>query len=174
MRMSEGVEWAVHTCLNLAWVGSAGPVRTARLAAVFDLPAPYLNKQLQALVRHGILTSTSGPKGGFRLARPPEQISFLDIVGAIEGPGEAFHCREIRQRGPFGNDPAGYRQPCAIAGVFAGAEREWRRQLASQTIADVARDVEEGSPEVPERIRQWLLEQDPEGVIRGAGNPRPI
>ena len=47
MRMSQGVEWALHCCLNLAWTGT--PVPASRLAALYDLPPAYLNKQLQAL-----------------------------------------------------------------------------------------------------------------------------
>src|SRR4051812_21587601 len=87
MRMSEGVEWALHSCLNLAWVEPGEAMTAARLAAFYELPTAYLNKQLQALARAGIVTSTPGPRGGFRLARPPERITLLDVVTAIEGPG---------------------------------------------------------------------------------------
>ncbi|WP_181791731.1 RrF2 family transcriptional regulator, partial [Streptomyces phytophilus] len=90
--MTEGVEWALHSCLNLAWAGPDRPVTAARLAAYHELPAPYLNKQLQALVRAGIVASTSGPRGGFRLVRPLARITLMDVVAAIEGPGEAFRC----------------------------------------------------------------------------------
>lgn len=64
MKMSEGVEWALHCCLTLAWVGNDGPVPTSRLAAAFELPSHYLNKFLQSLVRAGIFTSSAGAKGG--------------------------------------------------------------------------------------------------------------
>ena len=67
MRTSQGVEWALHACLNLSWLDAPAP--TGTLAAFYDLPPAYLNKQLQALVRAGILTSTPGPRGGFQLAR---------------------------------------------------------------------------------------------------------
>ncbi len=61
MRMSEGVEWALHCCVTLAWLGDERPVSTARLASSFELPPAYLNKRLQALVRAGILSSTPAP-----------------------------------------------------------------------------------------------------------------
>lgn len=64
MRMSEGVEWAIHSCLNLTWLEPGEAVTAARMAAFYALPAAYLNKQLQALARAGILTSTPGPRGG--------------------------------------------------------------------------------------------------------------
>src|SRR5262245_21234011 len=97
--MSDGVEWALHACLMLDWLGEEAPLPTATLAAAYELPPPYLNKHLQALVRAGVLESTSGRKGGFRLARPAAEITLLDVVTAIEGPDEAFRCQEIRARG---------------------------------------------------------------------------
>lgn len=156
MRMSDGVEWALHTCLNLAWVGTDQAVTATRLAAFYELSPAYLNKMLQALARAGIVSSTSGPKGGFRLARAPEQISLLDIVLAIEGPEPAFRCSEIRQRGPFGDDPENHHQPCTIATALAEAERDWRNRLQSQTIADLDAVVEHKAPAVPGRTRGWL------------------
>ena len=154
--MSEAVEWALHTCLNLAWVGPDRPVPAARLAAFYELPPAYLNKQLQALARAGIVMSTSGPKGGFRLARDPARISLLDIVQAIEGPDGAFRCREIRQRGPFGDDPDNHHQPCAIAAALADAEQAWRDRLRARTLADLGATVDERAPAVPHRTREWL------------------
>jgi Rrf2 family protein len=155
--MSEGVEWAVHCCLNLSWISDDRAVPSARLAAFFELPATYLNKHLQALARDGIVSSVPGPKGGFRLARPPERISLLDIVLAIEGPDPAFRCREIRQNGPFGDRPDNHHQPCAIAAALGEAEREWRRRLQDQTIASLQATVDRKAPAVPQRTSDWLL-----------------
>jgi Rrf2 family protein len=157
MRMSDGVEWAVHACLNLAWVGPDDAVTAGRLAAFYDLPPAYMNKHLQALARGGIVRSTPGPRGGFRLARDPDRISLLDIVLAIEGDDPAFRCREIRQRGPFGDDPANHAQPCAIAAVLADAEEAWRTSLRSRTIGDLQSIVDEKAPTVPGATRDWLL-----------------
>ncbi len=69
--MSQGVEWALHVLLTFAWLEDDEPVSTAQLAAQHDLPVAYLNKQLQALVRAGLLESLPGARGGFRLARAP-------------------------------------------------------------------------------------------------------
>ncbi|KOG28299.1 Rrf2 family transcriptional regulator [Streptomyces viridochromogenes] len=156
MKMSEGVEWALHSCLNLAWIGPERAVPAARLAAYHELPAAYLNKQLQALARAGIVTSVSGPKGGFRLARGLDRITLMDVVAAVEGPDEAFRCTEIRQQGP-GAGPAGaYAAECAIAGAMGRAELAWRRELVSQTLDDVRERAELQAPTAPERIRQWF------------------
>ncbi|MFI8390603.1 RrF2 family transcriptional regulator [Streptomyces sp. NPDC085540] len=154
--MSEGVEWALHSCVNLAWSGPDRAVSAARLAAWHDLPAAYLNKQLQALARAGIVTSTPGPKGGFRLARPLDAISLMDVVAAVEGPEEAFRCAEIRQQGPGGAAPAAYTADCAIAHAMTRAELAWRRALAAQNLDEIRQQAERQAPEAPERLRAWL------------------
>lgn len=161
MKMSEGVEWALHSCVNLAWSGPDRAVSAARLAAWHDLPAAYLNKQLQALARAGIVTSTPGPRGGFRLARPLDAISLMDVVAAVEGPEEAFRCAEIRQQGPGAGGPADYAPErdgadCAIARAMSRAELAWRRALAAQNLDEIRQQAERQAPEAPERLRAWL------------------
>ena len=138
MRMSEGVEWGLHCCLLLAWLDTDEPVPTAQLAAWFELPPAYLNKRLQDLVRAGVLTSTPGARGGFRLARRPEQITLMDVVAAVEGREDVFRCTEIRQRGTGGEAPEReFLHPCGIATAMRRAELAWRRELAAQTLVDL-------------------------------------
>jgi Rrf2 family protein len=153
MRMSEGVEWTLHCCLTLCWIEAERPVPMAKLAAIFDLPPAYLNKRLQALVREGILSSTPGVHGGFRLARPPEKITLMDVVAAIEGRDRVFRCTEIRQRGAGVTRPAHeWRKQCVINTAMRKAELAWRRELATQTLADV---VAAAPPWAAERTREW-------------------
>ncbi|AHC44718.1 MULTISPECIES: RrF2 family transcriptional regulator [Achromobacter] len=153
MKMSEGVEWALHCCLTLAWVGNDGPVPTSRLAAAFELPSHYLNKFLQSLVRAGIFTSSAGAKGGFQLAKSPEAISLLDVVMAIEGDEWAFRCTEIRQRGAGClAKPNDFARPCGIAAAMQRAETAWRKELAAQTIADL---IKASPPSGSQRMKQW-------------------
>jgi Rrf2 family protein len=156
MRMNEGVEWAVHVCLVLDLLGSDRPVSTTRLAASFDLPPPYLNKQLQALVRAGIATSTPGARGGFGLARPLDKITLMDVVTAIEGPDEAFRCTEIRRRGMGAGSPeSSFEQPCAVNSAMRRAELAWRRALAEQTLAGIRAEAELAAPRLGEQVRAW-------------------
>lgn len=157
--MSKGVEWAVHTLLNLAWVDNGRPVATAQLAAGHDLPGPYLHKQLQALVRAGLLESVPGARGGFLLARAPEAISMLDVVLAIEGDQPLFRCTEIRQCGLVGAECSGpddFTLPCAVKSALGRAETAWREALAAQSLADVGRASEEHAPNVGGAVRRAL------------------
>lgn len=141
MRMNEGVEWAAHICVLLHWVddGDRTAVPVARLADTYDLPGPYLGKQVQALSRAGITESVPGRSGGVRLARPAEQITLMDVVVAIEGADDAFTCTEIRQRGINRDRPRrSFAKPCGIARAMRGAELAWRRELARTSIRDLA------------------------------------
>ncbi|MFC4588272.1 RrF2 family transcriptional regulator [Sphaerisporangium corydalis] len=154
--MSEGVEWALHCCLTLDWLGGDRPVPTARLAAGYELPSAYLNKQLQAMVRAGLFTSTAGARGGFQLARPLDKITLMDVVTAIEGPDDAFQCMEIRQRGMGAEAPSRqFKVPCAVTTAMRKAELAWRRALAAQTLADVRASAERHSPDLGAGVRRW-------------------
>lgn len=155
--MSENVEWSAHCCVTLGWIADDRPVPAGFLAQWFELPRAYLNKCLQALVRAGILTSSPGIHGGFRLARPPEKITLMDIVVAHEGREEAFRCSEIRQRGA-GVNPAApeFRKPCGIATAMRQAEVAWRRELSRRTIADLMAAAPEASVNRTRRRYQLL------------------
>lgn len=144
--MSEGVEWTLHSCLNLTWLPAGQAVPAAKLAAFYGLPAAYLNKQLQALARAGIVSSTSGPRGGFQLARSPERITLLDVVVAIEGPDGAFRCEQLLKAGPGADPGVDYRQACVVAQAMRRADLAWRRELAGQTLADLKAVVERRYP----------------------------
>src|SRR4051812_27783694 len=152
MEMTEGVEWAMHSCVNLSWADGQA-VTAKRLAAFYNLPTAYLNKQLQALTRAGILTSVSGPKGGFQLARDPRNISLLDIVVAIDGPDDAFRCTEILKEGPGADARADYTKICVISQAMRSAELTYRRELASRSIADIADEVVRRTPAAPDDTR---------------------
>lgn len=151
MRINQGVEWVLHCCLTLAWTGDSAPISTARLAARFGLPPAYLNKSLQALVHSGLLISSAGPRGGFRLAKPPEVISLWDVVSALEGSEHAFRCTEIRRQA--GATTKECERPCSIAQAMYDAEFAWRAVLSQRTLADLMRASPQASTE---RALRWF------------------
>ncbi len=152
--MSEGVEWALHVLLTLDWLGDDEPVSTARLADSHELPPAYLNKQLQLLVRAGVLESLPGARGGFRLARDPCAITVLDVVVAIDGADDAFQCTEIRQRGMGREMPrSAFAAPCAVHAAMRRADLAWRRELAAQTLADIRAAADLHAPKAVATVR---------------------
>jgi Rrf2 family protein len=153
MRLPEGVEWALHCSWLLAQARDGDALTARRLAEFYGLPEAYLAKLLKALVRAGLLSATSGPRGGFRLARPPGAITVADVVEAVEGRGALFQCTEIRQRGPVPLTGAACRKPCGVAEVMHRAESAWRKELAATTIADL---VETSGVGAVTRVNTWL------------------
>src|SRR4051794_29745239 len=121
MQLGEGVEWALHSCVLLALLPSDKTLPAARLAEAHALAPAYLAKHLQALSNAGVVTSVPGRRGGYRLARPPADITLLEVVEAIEGDDGAFRCTEIRRRGPAAVPAREYSPVCGIAGAMARA-----------------------------------------------------
>ncbi|MFI2506168.1 RrF2 family transcriptional regulator [Streptomyces sp. NPDC018972] len=155
MKLSNGVEWALHCCVSLTQ--SQAPVPAGRIAKLHGIPPAYLAKHLQSLSQSGILRSTPGPTGGYALTRSPDRITVLDVVRAIDGPEPAFRCTEIRRQGPLALDPEKCRTPCAVSRAMAAADSAWRAALEGVTIADLARDIEaDSSGSAMGSVRQWL------------------
>lgn len=140
MKLSGGVEWALHCCVVLS--RASAPVPSARLAELHGVSKTYLAKHLQALARAGLVRAAEGRDGGYALTREPAAITVLDVVVAIDGDQPAFRCTEIRQQGELALPPEECRAPCGIARVMAEAERSWRRSLAGTTIADLGASLD--------------------------------
>ena len=157
MRLSEGVEWGLHCAVLLAVMPPDTALPTSRLAEFHGVPVAYLAKHLQAMSRAGILVAGPGPRGGYRLARPPADVSVLDVVEAIDGEDSAFQCLEIRRRGPTAMPAREYRTMCGIHRVMVDADAAWRAELARTSVADlaagVARDV---TPKAMEKFGSWF------------------
>lgn len=159
VRLSEGVEWAVHVCTLLAVIPPERSLPAARLAEYHGVPPAYLAKHLQALSRAGIVEAVAGQRGGYRLARPAHDLPILDIVLAVDDDETAFRCSEIRQRGPAAQPPARYTKPCGIARIMWSAEEAWRQVLRDTTVADVLSGlVVDAIPEAAVTTAVWIQE----------------
>jgi Rrf2 family protein len=159
MKLSQGVEWGLHCCTVLALTPPGHSLPAARLAEFHQVPPAYLAKHLQALVRADVVAADPGPKGGYRLARPADQISLLEVVLAVDGDEPAFRCDEIRQRGPSACGPEAYRRPCGIALAMARAERAWRDQLRRTSLNDLVTDLAVHiHPDAARKGTEWMEE----------------
>ena len=157
MKLSAGVEWAIHCCVVLSQ--AEAPVPAQRLADYHGVSRSYLAKHLQQLSRAGLVTSTEGRVGGYALTRAAADISVLDVVLAVEGKEPAFRCTEIRANGPFPASEQQCRKPCGIARAMYAAEDAYRASLAGVTVADLATGVEQDNgPQTFVRLRGWLAD----------------
>ena len=89
MKLSAKAEYACLAVIALARQGlDSTPVRVREIAETHGIPERYLVQILIQLKGAGLVYSTRGSAGGYRLARPAEQISLLEVLTSIEGPGE--------------------------------------------------------------------------------------
>ena len=89
----------------------------------------HLAKVLQRLARQGILESLRGPHGGFRLARPADQMTLLEIYEAVDGPLRPGGCVFDHPMCPAGD--------CLFGGVLAAATRQVRERLGGTRLSDL-------------------------------------
>jgi Rrf2 family protein len=86
LQISRKVDYALRATIYLARLPDHQPISFKEIARSEDIPKDFLAKILRALVDAGIVNSTRGQHGGFSLARPPAEVSFLDVIEAVEGP----------------------------------------------------------------------------------------
>lgn len=157
MKLSDGVETAIHCTSALAGLPENAVMAAADLAEFHGVSSSYLLKHLKALVKAGILTSVPGPTGGYRMQRPAETVTLLDVVLAVEGNEPAFRCKEIRKNGPctLGNDA--FPRPCNINRAMLKAEQAYRAVLAETSIADLNSEfLNTGDPRVIDRAETYF------------------
>lgn len=157
--LTVSVEYGIHSLLWLSGAGDA-PMSCRDLAEFQDLSPSFLAKIFAKLEKAGIVKASEGVRGGYLLARSPEDISFLDIIDAIEGRKPLFDCQEIRGRcAVFGDAPPAWATNgvCSIHAVMLRAEKAMRDSLAERTLADVGRAVaRKAPPEFPDEVRSWI------------------
>lgn len=140
-RLGDGVEAALHCAAILAALPADKVLSGKDLASLHGISESYLLKHLRALTAAGVTIAIPGPRGGYRLTRAAEDISMLDVVEAIDGPGPVFVCREIRQKGDVTtNTRCAYKKDCFIKRRMMAAEKLWRDALRAQTLKDLLDD----------------------------------
>lgn len=160
MILKNQVEWVLHCCAILAGLPAGRYLSTKDLAEFHGVPKEYLSKALQGLSQAGIVESAMGPSGGYRLARPPAAITFLEIVEAVEGKGSSFACSEIRRNNPCRTAEHCETKPCAIARIMWDADQAWRNSLRGVRLSDLQETL---AREIPADLWQksfdWLLDR---------------
>jgi Rrf2 family protein len=160
MILKSQVEWALHCCAILSGLPEGRYLSTKALAELHGLPKEYLSKALQSLSQAGLVHTTLGPSGGYRLARAAHELSFLDVVEAVEGSGRTFVCQNIRANNPC--RPSGFCEsgPCAIARIMWEADDAWRSALRKVTFADLGTILQkEIAPEIWRGTFEWVLKR---------------
>lgn len=156
------VEYAIHCLLWLA-ISDDRALSSRDLAEFQGISPTFLAKILPKLEKAGIVGAHEGVRGGYRLARPASQISFLQIVDAIEGEKPLFDCQEVRRRcALYGDCPPKWAAGgvCAIHAVMLQAEKAMRASLALQSLGDIAKRFNRIAPaKFFDEIDEWVDER---------------
>lgn len=168
MQFSVGVEYALHSLFYILDLPNGKVVGIKELSLLHQVSESYLSKVFTKLRKQGIVRSVTGVNGGYELARKPEDITFWDVVEAVEGPSYLFQCGEIRQKNRlFENDNeenTGTECPCLIKVVMWEAEEQMRNYLRDKNLRWLQKEVyKDFSEEKKEKIKQWL--EDPSNSI---------
>jgi DNA-binding IscR family transcriptional regulator len=118
------------------------------LSAALGVSESYLSKIMSKLRQDGIVRAVPGVNGGYELAKPADQITFLEVIQAIEGRQHLFECSNIssqqhqllaeqdqEERGQSNLNPN--RNVCLVKQVMDGAERQLNQYLQEHTIQTV-------------------------------------
>ena len=150
MRISAKVDYAVRAAVELAAAADEKPVKAERIATAQEIPLNFLENILGELRHAGIVRSHRGAEGGFRLAKPADQLTIADIIRAVEGP-----LASVRGGPP---EETSYPGPsAALPRVWIAVRANLRNVVEHVTVADVARGA------LPPEIDK--LAEDPEAWV---------
>lgn len=159
MQFSIGVEYAFHSLFYMVDIPAGKTVGIKRIAQLHGITETYLSKIFAKLCRAGIVTSIPGVKGGYALAQRAEDISFWDIIEAVEGSSYLFQCAEIRRKNIFADDPAALTEkcPCLIKVVIEEAEDRFRDSLRAKSLRWLFDQVHDGFSDAKKAaMSRWL------------------
>ncbi len=117
MRLSARVEYGVRAIAVLALHDQSGPLSLREIARSEEISYQFLEQIFPDLRKAGLVGSVRGARGGYYLARPPEQINVGDIVRAVEGPIAPVNCLAAN----------GNREPCCHRGEACRTRHVWEK-----------------------------------------------
>jgi Rrf2 family protein len=128
--LSQTAEYALRAVAHLAEQEADTLTPVGDIAAALDVPANYLSKILHQLARAGLVESTRGPRGGFRLGSTPDTITLADVVGAFDSLKDQRRCLLGRPRCSDAN-------PCGAHERWKAVKEPMTSFFEQTTIADV-------------------------------------
>jgi Rrf2 family protein len=134
--ITQKTRYALRSLLFLAEEQGGAPVQLGRIAETQRVPPKYLELIMLDLKKAGLVKSARGPKGGYQLSRPSQQISFGEVVRTMEGPIALVSCASVNFYAPCGDcqDEA----TCAIRRAFAILRDQSTTVLDSISLAQGA------------------------------------
>lgn len=130
MQITRQADYAMRAVLYLSKLGPERRAATSQIAEEQNIPPSFLAKIVSQLSVAGLLQTSRGARGGVSLARMPEEITFLEVVEAIDGPILINECVAEAGVCTFGEE-------CQLRSVFCEAQAELIRRLDHTTFGQM-------------------------------------
>lgn len=130
LRISRKIDYGLRAMIYLASIPPEAIVPFREIARQMLVPEDFLAKILKTLVDEGLVKSTRGPHGGYALAKPATEISFLEVIEAVEGPIALNVCLD--------EDGCGKAAACTMVGVWREGQERMLEVYRSATLASLA------------------------------------
>jgi FeS assembly SUF system regulator len=131
-RLSKTTDYGIVLMAQLASAPDRTPQNARELAQSADLPVPMVSKVLKALAREGLLVSQRGSKGGYHLARLPEELTVSEMIRVLEGPVALTDCA-------IGPSLCSHESLCTVREPWLLISRVVEKALADVTLADLVK-----------------------------------
>jgi Rrf2 family protein len=128
--LSATAEYALRAVIHLARQGAGAALQATELADATEAPLSYMRKILHELVRAGVLDSTRGKHGGFRLAVHAENLPLFDIVTRFDQLEQGRRCL-------LGRQECSDRNPCPVHDRWKAAAEHVAAFFSETTVGDV-------------------------------------
>ncbi len=164
MKFSVGVEYAIHCLAYMVELPEGKSIGVRDLAAFQGISESYLSKTFARLSKANIVRSAPGVRGGYTLGRDAKDITFWDIIEAVEGDSPLFQCQEIRRSNILldkDNLPEQYtKSPCLICSVMNEGQAQMKKYFETKTIYWLYDEVfnKQYTPEQRQLTVDWFAE----------------
>lgn len=132
MQITRQADYALRAMYYLAKIDPTQRAATSQIAEDQRIPPSFLAKIISQLSIAGLIHTSRGARGGVSLARPPENISILEVVEAIDGPIMLNECTHSTEVCPFGEE-------CPIRPIWCEAQDVLVERLRTTTFASFAK-----------------------------------
>lgn len=129
LRISRKIDYGLRAMIYLASIPGGTVVPFREIGRRMAVPEDFLAKILKHLVDRGLVRSCRGPRGGYALGRPAEEISFLDVIEAVEGPIALNVCLD--------DEGCGREANCTMASVWREGQEKMLQVYRQSRLSEL-------------------------------------
>ncbi|MBN2829367.1 MAG: Rrf2 family transcriptional regulator [Candidatus Cloacimonetes bacterium] len=135
MQITSKTEYSLRALIEIA--GNNGlPMSIRAISEHQNLPAKYLEHLFREMKKHGIVTSSSGSKGGYQLAKATDKITLNEIISSVEETPYMVYCQRKSKEHEF---CIGH--PCVIEALWTGIYDNIRKYMDSIKLSDILQNI---------------------------------